>query len=148
MVPICSGSIRAARVAAGSDLGPKDLRRLASPETTVEDDSAVTPSSAILDGENTLTSQKLAVHLARQVGASCPMSGVLESQLLLGAILGIALYNVTNGTPTGFRYSMPGLAFFAVSAALLIARADLRPEPSPDLERPSDASRRSLSPPP
>src|SRR5674476_721 len=31
-----------------------------------------------------------------------------ESHLLRGAIAGITLYNVTNGTPTGFRYAMPG----------------------------------------
>ena len=62
-----------------------------------------------------------------------------ESHLLLGAILGITLYSVTNGTPTGFRYAMPGLAFFAVSAALLIARVDPRPERANALETPIDA---------
>jgi hypothetical protein len=46
-----------------------------------------------------------------------------ESHLLLGALLGIALYNVTNGTPTEFRYSMPGLVFFVVSVALLARSA-------------------------
>jgi hypothetical protein len=46
-----------------------------------------------------------------------------ESHLLLGALLGIALYNVTNGTPTHFRYSMPGLVFFVVSVALLAQSA-------------------------
>jgi hypothetical protein len=44
-----------------------------------------------------------------------------ESHLLLGAILAYELYNVTNGVPTAFRYSMPGLVFFAVSVALLFA---------------------------
>jgi len=46
-----------------------------------------------------------------------------ESHLLLGAMLGIALLNVATGTPTAFRYAMPGLAFYAVSTALLVARA-------------------------
>jgi hypothetical protein len=60
-----------------------------------------------------------------------------ESHLLLGAIMGIALYNVATGSPTAFRYAMPGLAFFAVSVALLISRVDPRPvlapvDPSPD----------------
>lgn len=74
-----------------------------------------------------------------------------ESHLLLGAILGIALYNITNGTPTAFRYSMPGLVFFAVSVALLIARADPRAHRShrsPEPEKPTVASPRSLSPQP
>lgn len=62
-----------------------------------------------------------------------------ESHLLLGAILGITLYSVTNGTPTGFRYAMPGLAFFAVSVALLIARVDPRPERANRPETPIDA---------
>lgn len=44
-----------------------------------------------------------------------------ESHLLLGSLLAYELYNVTNGTPTIFRYGMPGLAFVAVSVALLIA---------------------------
>lgn len=57
-----------------------------------------------------------------------------ESHLLLGAILGIALYNVATGTPTAFRYAMPGLAFFAASVALLIAQVDPRPD------RPSEGS--------
>lgn len=80
-----------------------------------------------------------------------------ESHLLLGAILGTELYAVTNGTPTAFRYAMPGLVFFAASVALLIARADPRPDRpperddplpdlSPELETPTGASTRSLSP--
>jgi len=69
-----------------------------------------------------------------------------ESHLLLGAILGIELYGVTNGTPTAFRYAMPGLVFFAASVALLISRAGLRPDRSPQRETPTDATRRSLSP--
>ncbi|MFF2493079.1 hypothetical protein [Agromyces sp. NPDC058064] len=44
-----------------------------------------------------------------------------ESHLLLGAILGIALYNVTNGTPTQFRYATPGLVFYVLAAAVIIA---------------------------
>lgn len=49
-----------------------------------------------------------------------------ESHLLLGALAGIAVYNVATGTPVAFRYAMPGLVFFATSVALLIARTDLR----------------------
>ncbi len=44
-----------------------------------------------------------------------------ESHLLFGAILAVVLYNVTNGTPTQFRYATPGLVFYVMSAALLIA---------------------------
>jgi len=57
-----------------------------------------------------------------------------ESHLLLGAILGIALYNVATGSPTAFRYAMPGLAFFAVSVALLFSRVDPRPDRPPEAE--------------
>ncbi|MDP3950652.1 hypothetical protein [Microbacterium sp.] len=61
-----------------------------------------------------------------------------EAHLLLGAILGTALYNITNGTPTQFRYAIPGLIFFAIAAALPLSRAnrdrwridDRRPNPS------------------
>jgi len=63
-----------------------------------------------------------------------------ESHLLLGAILGIALYNVATGSPTAFRYAMPGLAFFAASVALLFSRADPRPDRPPEWETPAVAS--------
>jgi len=66
-----------------------------------------------------------------------------ESHLLLGAILGIELYSVTNGTPTAFRYAMPGLAFFAVSVALLLSRADPFWARSSERETPTDAALRS-----
>ena len=46
-----------------------------------------------------------------------------ESHMLLGALLAYELYNVTNGTPTAFRYGMPALAFVAASVALLLSRA-------------------------
>lgn len=45
-----------------------------------------------------------------------------ETHLLLGALLAIALYNITNGNATHFRYAIPGLIFFMVSAALLVAQ--------------------------
>jgi hypothetical protein len=45
-----------------------------------------------------------------------------ESHLLLGALAGTEIYNVTNGTPTVFRYGMPALTFVGLSVALLIAR--------------------------
>ena len=43
-----------------------------------------------------------------------------ESHLLLGAILGIALYNITNGSSTSFRYALPGVVFFALAVAALM----------------------------
>lgn len=46
-----------------------------------------------------------------------------ESHLLLGALAGYELYNITNGTPTAFRYGMPGLVFVACSVAVLFASA-------------------------
>jgi len=52
-----------------------------------------------------------------------------ESHLLLGAILGTALYNITNGTPTQFRYAVPGLIFFVLAAALTLRAATRGPDP-------------------
>ncbi|MET0261176.1 MAG: hypothetical protein ABW227_08795 [Gaiellaceae bacterium] len=59
-----------------------------------------------------------------------------ESHLLLGAFLAIALYNVTNGNPTHFRYALPGFVFYAVAIAALFAHIQsslplgrTRPEP-------------------
>jgi hypothetical protein len=46
-----------------------------------------------------------------------------ESHLLLGSLIAYALYNITNGTPTAFRYGMPGLIFVVSSVALLVASA-------------------------
>ena len=43
-----------------------------------------------------------------------------ESHLLLGAILGIALYNITNGNATTFRYAIPGIVFFLGSISVLL----------------------------
>lgn len=44
-----------------------------------------------------------------------------ETHLLIGAFAGTALYGITNGTPTAFRYAMPGLVFYAASVALLMS---------------------------
>lgn len=44
-----------------------------------------------------------------------------ESHLVLGAVAASALYNVTNGTPVGIRYAMPGLVFYALAAGQLLA---------------------------
>jgi hypothetical protein len=56
-----------------------------------------------------------------------------ESHLLLGALLGAGLYNITNGTPAGIRYAMPGLVFFASSMALLVAAGRASsPEATPE----------------
>ncbi len=46
-----------------------------------------------------------------------------ESHLLLGAFLAISFLNITNGTPTAFRYAMPGLVFFVLAIAALLERA-------------------------
>ena len=43
-----------------------------------------------------------------------------EAHLLVGAILAIALYNITNGTPTAFRYAIPGLVFYVAMVGLVI----------------------------
>lgn len=55
-----------------------------------------------------------------------------EAHLFIGAILGTALYNITNGTPTQFRYAIPGLIFFALAAGTLIARASKATQPKPE----------------
>lgn len=44
-----------------------------------------------------------------------------EAHLLLGAILATGVYNVTNGTPTAFRYATPGLIFWVLCAAMVVA---------------------------
>lgn len=45
----------------------------------------------------------------------------VESHLLLGAIAATAVYNITNGTPTQFRYATPGLIFWMLAAGMLVA---------------------------
>lgn len=47
----------------------------------------------------------------------------VESHLLIGAILGVALYNITNGNATQFRYAVPGLIFYALAVGVLAAYA-------------------------
>jgi hypothetical protein len=71
-----------------------------------------------------------------------------ESHLLVGAILAIAVYNITNGNATDFRYAIPGLVFFLTSLALLIsqiAKGLTAPRSADDvaLRTPSSASTRS-----
>lgn len=44
-----------------------------------------------------------------------------EAHLLFGALLATGLYNVTNGTPTQFRYATPGMVFWMLSATLLLS---------------------------
>jgi hypothetical protein len=61
----------------------------------------------------------------------CAISMVLfwrrtETHLLLGALAGIALYSITNGNPTNFRYALPGLIFFMANAALLVNQIALK----------------------
>ena len=45
-----------------------------------------------------------------------------EAHLLAGAFAATLLLNVLNGTPTAFRYAMPGLIFYLVAAAAVIGR--------------------------
>lgn len=66
-----------------------------------------------------------------------------ETHLLLGALLGIALYNVTNGNATHFRYAIPGLIFFLMSLSLLLNQIQLKivqNRPGSGLETPTLAS--------
>ncbi|NYG07645.1 hypothetical protein BJ986_002132 [Phycicoccus badiiscoriae] len=93
--------------------------------------------------------------------ALCILSGLVfwrreETHLLLGAFAGTELYGVTNGTPTAFRYAMPGLVFFALSLALLFSRAvqrtgqpartdDLEPGRESPLEPGGESPRRTVS---
>lgn len=43
-----------------------------------------------------------------------------ESHLLLGALLATALYTITNGNSTDFRYAVPGIVFFLASISVLV----------------------------
>lgn len=45
----------------------------------------------------------------------------VESHLLLGAIAATAIYNISNGTPTQFRYATPGLIFWLLAAGMLVS---------------------------
>lgn len=54
-----------------------------------------------------------------------------ESHLLFGAILGFAVYNITNGNATQFRYAVPGLIFYALSVGLLTGKASLQRRSNP-----------------
>lgn len=83
----------------------------------------------------------------------CAISMVLfwrrtETHLLLGALLGIALYNITNGNATHFRYAVPGIVFFLMSLSLLLNRVLLKVVPNQPgveigVETPTLASPRS-----
>ncbi len=53
-----------------------------------------------------------------------------EAHLLAGALGATMLLNILNGTPTAFRYAMPGLIFFLVAGASTIARALQTYQPS------------------
>jgi hypothetical protein len=49
--------------------------------------------------------------------------GKTENHLFIGAIAGILVYVVTNGSSTHFRYALPGLVFFALTFSLIIHQA-------------------------
>jgi hypothetical protein len=67
-----------------------------------------------------------------------------ESHMLFGALCAYELYNVTNGTPTAFRYGTPGLVFVALSVGLLVAAALRRPE-AHDRARATDGTTRDTT---
>lgn len=69
-----------------------------------------------------------------------------EAHLLIGAILGTAIYNVTNGTPTQFRYAVPGLIFFALAAALAVRSASEKAAARPAFVDPAIADSSSTGP--
>ena len=46
-----------------------------------------------------------------------------EAHLLAGAVGATMLLNILNGTPTAFRYAMPGLIFFLIAAGSTIGSA-------------------------
>lgn len=64
-----------------------------------------------------------------------------ETHLLIGAVAGTALYGITNGTPTAFRYAMPGLVCYAVSVALLMSSLASRVARQPDSPDDPEAGR-------
>jgi hypothetical protein len=70
-----------------------------------------------------------------------------ESHLAIGAFAGAVLYNVTNGTTTQFRYSLPALDFYLLVIAVLVASFSARDKTSEitfeGLEIPNDATRKS-----
>ena len=56
-----------------------------------------------------------------------------EAHLLFGAMIAVALYNITNGSATGFRYALPGLVFYLlVVAKVFQATVRLMPQRSRD----------------
>jgi hypothetical protein len=56
-----------------------------------------------------------------------------EAHLLFGAMIAVALYNITNGSATGFRYALPGLVFYLLVVAMLFqATARVLPQRSRD----------------
>lgn len=65
----------------------------------------------------------LLILIVLSIVAVCVLWRHSESHLLIGAFLGVTVYNVTNGTPTVFRYAMPGLVFYAIAVGALVSRA-------------------------
>jgi hypothetical protein len=61
-----------------------------------------------------------------------------EAHLLFGAILAVALYNITNGTSTTFRYAIPGVIFYLLPLALMLQATVKRRQPgtAPELTAP------------
>ncbi len=138
-----------ALVVGGTGIGVQVLQMLLFPGfSQVDQFKKVTHTDTLW--EAVLTAPRLAAHIAKadvKVMAAADHALMMllifavvsmvifwrrpESHLLLGSLLAYALYNITNGTPTAFRYGMPGLVFVACSVSLLVAsaRGALRPAP-------------------
>jgi hypothetical protein len=62
------------------------------------------------------------VLLAASVVAGVVLWRREETYLAIGALLGAAIYTVTNGSSTGFRYGLPALPYVALLVTALVAR--------------------------
>lgn len=63
-----------------------------------------------------------------------------DAHLLMGALAAGMFYNVTNGTPTMFRYTMPGMVFLVVCIAAFVTSITRGTWPVPDWPRRRPAS--------
>jgi len=58
----------------------------------------------------------------------------VEVWLSIGALIGAYFYNVTNGTPSGFRYEMPAIPFMVLCVSALLAHRPWDPVRTPASE--------------
>ena len=61
-----------------------------------------------------------------------------EAHLLFGAMIAVALYNITNGTASAFRYAIPGLVFYVLPIALMV-RSTFAAKRSESLSEPRES---------